>query len=124
MAHWDSVLPGRIVHIKYEDLVRDTASLTKAIIGTTGLEWHDEILDFHKKKQAVNTLSTTQVRKGIYTDSLSAWRKYETQLQPLVALVGAHTEFPLETTAPGYSKHVGDEAKTDREVDASHKDEL
>jgi Sulfotransferase family len=103
MDHWDRALPGRIVHIKYEDLVRDTAVLTKAIIGATGLDWHDEILDFHKKKQAVNTLSTTQVRKGIYTDSLQAWRKYETQLQPLVTMIGEYMEYPLKTTVPGYS---------------------
>lgn len=106
MEHWDRVLPGRIVHIKYEDLVRDTASLTKAIIRTTGLEWHDEILNFHTKKHAVNTLSTTQVRKGIYTDSLQAWRKYEDELRPLVAMIGEYVEFQLETTVPGYSTNT------------------
>jgi len=111
MTHWDEVLPGRIVHINYEDLVRDTATLTKAIIGSTGLDWHDEILDFHKKKQAVNTLSTTQVRKGIYSDSLQSWRKYEQHLQPLVGLIGKHVVYPLETTVPGYSseKHIEDQ---------------
>lgn len=106
MNHWDHALPGRIVHIRYEDLVRDTASLTKAIIRATGLAWHDEILDFHKKKQAVNTLSTTQVRKGIYTDSLQSWRKYEAALQPLVEMIGTNVEFQLETKVPGYTKIV------------------
>jgi hypothetical protein len=106
MEHWDRVLPGRIVHVKYEDLVRNTSALTKAIIGATGLDWHDGILDFHKKKQAVNTLSTTQVRKGIYTDSLQAWRKYEAELQPLVAMIGEHVKFQFETTVRGYSNNM------------------
>ena len=124
MEHWDRVLPGRIVHIKYEDLVRDTAVLTKAIIGATGLDWHDEILDFHKKKQAVNTLSTTQVRKGIYTDSLQAWRKYEDPLQPLVKMIGEYGEYPLKTTVPGYSPQPPQKTAMEEEGNDPRRDEL
>jgi len=91
--HWDDVLPGRIVHVKYEDIVHDTSYTAKSIIEKTGLEWNDEILKFHEKKHAVNTLSTTQVRKGIYKDSLKSWKKYEKQLQPLVDLIGDLVEF-------------------------------
>lgn len=88
MDHWDQVLPGRVITIRYEDMVEDMPGVAKRIIAATGLEWDDEILDFHKKKQAVNTLSTTQVRKGIYKDSLQSWRRYEEQLAPLVKLIG------------------------------------
>ncbi len=102
--HWDATLPGRIIHVKYEDMVRDTPGVTRAIINATGLAWHDEILNFHKKKQAVNTLSTTQVRKGIYTDSLQAWRKYEEYLQPLLERVGNRLHYDLRTTVPDYRK--------------------
>lgn len=88
MDHWDNVLPGRVMTIRYEDMVEDMPAVAKRIIEAAGLEWNDEILDFHKKKQAVNTLSTTQVRKGIYKDSLQSWRRYEGHLQPLVKLIG------------------------------------
>jgi hypothetical protein len=67
-------------------------------------------LEFHKKKQAVNTLSTTQVRKGVYRDSLQAWRKYEEQLQPLVNLIGDRTNYDLKTSLPGYTAPVMVEA--------------
>lgn len=103
MEHWDRVLPGRVKHIRYEDMVRDMPGVSRAVIDATGLEWHDEILDFHKKKQAVNTLSTTQVRKGIYTDSLQAWRKYEDHLQPLVKLIGDQVNYNLKTTVSEYA---------------------
>jgi hypothetical protein len=83
-------------------MVRDMPGVARAVIDATGLEWDDEILNFHKKKQAVNTLSTTQVRKGIYTDSLQAWRKYEDHLQPLVKLIGDRVDCNLKTTVPKY----------------------
>lgn len=78
--------------------------MAKAIISATGLEWHEDVLEFHKKKHAVNTLSTTQVRKGIYKDSLQSWRKYEEELQPLVDLIGERVNANRETTLPGYEK--------------------
>lgn len=103
MDHWDKELPGRVTHVRYEDLVHDMPGMAKAIIRATGLEWHDDILDFHKKKHAVNTLSTTQVRKGIYKHSLQSWRKYEEQLQPLVDLIGDRIHAERKTTLPGYT---------------------
>jgi hypothetical protein len=100
--HWDTVLPGRITHVRYEDLVNDMPGIARAIINATGLEWDESVLDFHKKKHAVNTLSTTQVRQGIYKHSMEAWKKYEKQLQPLVKLVGTQTKWELKTTLLNY----------------------
>jgi tetratricopeptide (TPR) repeat protein len=98
IEHWDQVLPGRVTHVRYEDMVHDLPGTARAIIIATGLDWDDSVLDFHKKKHAVNTLSTTQVRKGVYKDSLKAWMRYEKQLQPLVDLVGDRVEYNLKTS--------------------------
>ncbi len=102
MEHWDKVLPGRVMHVRYEDLVKDMPGVAKAIINATGLEWNEDVLQFHKKKHAVNTLSTTQVRKGVYTHSLQAWKRYEEQLQPVVKLIGDRVDWDLKTTLPTY----------------------
>lgn len=102
MDHWDTVLPGRVTHIKYEDMVNDMPNVSRKIIEAAGLEWHDDVLHFHKKKQAVNTLSTTQVRKGVYKHHLQAWKKYKKQLNPLVKLLGKRAKFDIKTTLPGY----------------------
>ena len=102
MEHWDRELPGRVTHVRYEDLVHDMPGVARKIIDATGLEWDPSVLDFHTKKQAVNTLSTTQVRKGIYKDSLQAWKRYETHLQPLVELIGERTDYNLKTSLTGY----------------------
>jgi len=88
MEHWDEVLPGRVTHIRYEDMVNGLPGVASAVIAAAGLPWDPDVLNFHTKKQAVNTLSTTQVRKGIYKDSMQSWKRYERQLQPLRDLVG------------------------------------
>jgi tetratricopeptide (TPR) repeat protein len=102
MEHWDKVLPGRVTHVRYEDMVNDMPGMAKAIIRATGLPWDESVLDFHKKKHAVNTLSTTQVRKGVYKHSLQAWKRYEEPLQPLVKLIGDRVNWDLKTTLPQY----------------------
>eukprot|EP00536_Pseudo-nitzschia_multiseries_P006819 jgi/Psemu1/304405/fgenesh1_kg.150_\ len=104
MDHWDRELPGRVTHVRYEDMVHDMPGVAKKIIEATGLEWDDSILEFHKKKQAVNTLSTTQVRKGVYKDSLQAWRRYEKHLGPLLKLIGDRTTYDIETSLSGYER--------------------
>mmetsp|Transcript_31941 Transcript_31941/g.70193 ORF Transcript_31941/g.70193 Transcript_31941/m.70193 type:complete len:603 (-) Transcript_31941:11-1819(-) len=102
MEHWDNVLPGRVTHVRYEDMVEDLPGVARALIDATGLPFEEDVLQFHKKKQAVNTLSTTQVRKGIYKDHLKSWMRYEEQLQPLVDLLGDKVQHGYKTTLPGY----------------------
>ncbi len=104
MDHWDRHLPGRVIHIRYEDIVRDKTDMAKSIIAATGLDWDDDILNFHKKKQAVNTHSTTQVRRGIYKDSLQTWKRFENYLLPLAKLLGADSSHKYKTSLPGYKR--------------------
>ncbi|KAL7558492.1 hypothetical protein ACA910_003961 [Epithemia clementina (nom. ined.)] len=106
MEHWEDVLPGRITHVRYEDMVDDMPGMARAIIDAAGLDWHDSVLDFHKQKHYVNTYSTTQVRKQVYKDAVKAWKRYETQLEPLVNLLGDRAKYDQATTLPGYKKPV------------------
>jgi hypothetical protein len=98
IEHWDKVLPGRITHVKYEDMVNDMPAIAHKVISATSLLWEPDVLDFHKKKQAVNTLSTVQVRKGVYKDSLQSWKRYEKYLEPLVPMLGRHVKNDFMTT--------------------------
>lgn len=102
MDHWDRELPGRVKHVRYEDMVHDMPGIAKKLIEAANLKWDDSILDFHKKKHAVNTLSTTQVRKGVYKDSLQSWKRYESHLGPLLKLIGERTSYDIKTSLPGY----------------------
>jgi len=103
MEHWDAVLPGRVTHIRYEDMVTDLPNIAPKIIDAAGVPWDPTVLDFHKKKHAVNTLSTTQVRKGVYSHHFKGWKRYEEFLQPLHDRVGKRVEYDLKTTLSGYT---------------------
>ena len=92
----------------YEDIVNDLPGMAKAIIAATGLPWDPEVLKFHEKKHAVNTLSTTQVRKAIYKDAMNSWLRYEKQVAPLVDLIGENAEYPLKTSLLGYDPPLND----------------
>ena len=98
MEHWDNVLPGRVTHIRYEDLVKDLPGLAPKILEKAGVPWDPTVLEFHQKKHAVNTLSNTQVRKGIYSHHLNGWKRYEEFLSPLLEKIGTRADLNLRTS--------------------------
>jgi len=88
MDHWASVLPGRILEVRYEDLVADTETESRRLIDHCGLAWEDGCLAFQRTDRPVLTASASQVRRGIYTSSVARWRRYERHLGPLIEALG------------------------------------
>lgn len=84
MAHWDAIFPGEIFECRYEDMVADLEGQTRRVLDFCGLDWDPNTLNFHQAERAIRTASVTQVRQPIYKSSVEKWRKYETQLQPLI----------------------------------------
>jgi tetratricopeptide (TPR) repeat protein len=86
MAHWHRVLPpGRILDVRYEDVVSDLESAARRIVGHCGLDWDARCLSFHQTERPVRTVSAVQVRKPIYRSSIGRGRGYEAFLAPLLA---------------------------------------
>jgi len=83
MAHWDKVLPGRIIQVKYEDLVAEFEPQVRNLIGACALPWDPACLDFKSSSHPVRTASSAQVRQGISTSSIGRWKRFEAQAQPL-----------------------------------------
>ena len=88
MAHWNKVLPGRVLTVQYEELVQDHEKQVKRILEFCGLDFEPACLEFHTLKRAVPTASFAQVRKPIYTSSLDHWKNYEPYLGPLLETLG------------------------------------
>ena len=85
MAHWRSVLPpGRILDVRYEDVVDDLGGQARRMIEYCGLPWDDRCLSFQNNKRAVSTASAVQIRQPIFRNSLERWRRYEAGLAPLL----------------------------------------
>lgn len=91
MDHWNDVLPGRVLPVQYEALVRDPEGVIRAMLDHIGLAFEPGCLAFHENSRAVRTASSEQVRRPIYTDSIGAWRRLEAQLQPLRDSLGEET---------------------------------
>ena len=87
MQHWNTVLPGVIHTVKYEDVVNDLEGESRLLVDYCGLEWQEQCLNFHENKEASTTASTAQIRRPVYQSSIGKWRNYETQLQPMVEIL-------------------------------------
>jgi tetratricopeptide (TPR) repeat protein len=88
MAHWHSVLPGRILDLNYEDLIAAPEFWTRKLIDHVGLEWDEACLAPHKLERSVKTASHWQVRQPIYKSSVQRWKNYEKHLALLKEALG------------------------------------
>ncbi len=83
MAHWHRILPGRILDVAYEDIVRAQEPTTRRVLDYCGLPFEAACLEFHSTGGAVTTASSVQVRQPLYDSSLDQWRHYAAGLAPL-----------------------------------------
>ncbi len=87
LDYWRQELPGRILDVRYEQLVQSSEEQTRRLIEHTGLEWNDQCLNFHQNTSTVRTASIDQVRQPIYSSSISRWKPYEPWLDELKELL-------------------------------------
>jgi tetratricopeptide (TPR) repeat protein len=88
MDHWDRILPGKVFHLAYEDLVRDTEPWVRKLIAHCGLQFEPACLRFHENRRAVRTASSEQVRVPMYDSSIGYWRNFAAELEPLRRSLG------------------------------------
>ncbi|MEP3653283.1 MAG: sulfotransferase [Litorimonas sp.] len=83
MSHWDEVLPNRVLHIQYEELVQNLEPQLRIILKHIGVDFETACLEFYKSKRAVRTASSEQVRMPIFTSAIGVWKEVEENLSPL-----------------------------------------
>jgi len=88
MAHWDEVLPGRVLRVHHEDVVDDLEGSVRRILDYCGLPFEQACVEFHKTERSVRTPSSEQVRQPIFRDGLDQWKKFEPWLEPLRTTLG------------------------------------
>jgi tetratricopeptide (TPR) repeat protein len=89
MAHFDAVLPGRVLRVHYEDLVREPEQQVRRLLEHLGLPFDANCLRFHETERTLLTPSSEQVRRPINTDAVAHWRHFEPWLAPLAEGLGS-----------------------------------
>ncbi len=89
MAHWDAVLPGRVLRVEHESVVDDLEGNVRRILEFCGLPFESACVEFYKTERSVRTASSEQVRQPIFREGMDQWRNFEAQLAPLKLALGA-----------------------------------
>ena len=89
MAHFDSVLPGRIHRVIYESMIEDTESEVRRLLEYCGLPFEESCLRFYENSRSVRTASSQQVRQPIFREGVDQWRRFEPWLGPLKLALGS-----------------------------------
>lgn len=99
MAHWDAVLPGKVLRVTHEDVLSDLEGQVRRMLDWLGLPFEQSCVDFHMTKRAVRTASSEQVRQPIFKSSVEQWRNYSGHLAPLCDALGSELA-PKDKMAP------------------------
>ncbi len=97
LQYWDEVMPGAVLTVRYEDLVRDPATTARAVMTHCGLPFEPACIDLTRNAAPSATASSSQVREGIHTRGVGAWRRYADQLASVRTYLQAH--LPIEAFA-------------------------
>ena len=88
MDHWDTVLPGKVLRVRYEEVVADLETQVRRLLDHCGLPFEEACLNFHQTERAVRTASSEQVRQPIYQSGVDQWVNYSLWLDPLREVLG------------------------------------
>ncbi len=88
MAHWDRVLPGRVLRVQHEDVIADLEGSVRRILDFCGLQFEPGCVEFHKNERRVHTASSEQVRRPINREGVDQWKNFEPWLGELRAALG------------------------------------
>jgi tetratricopeptide (TPR) repeat protein len=88
MDHWHSVLPGKILQVRYEDVVADLDTQVRRLLDYCELPFEEACINFHQTERAVRTASSEQVRQPIFKSGVDQWENFSEYLDPLRNILG------------------------------------
>lgn len=88
MDHVDSVAPGGILRVNYEELVADVEGAARQMLDFLGVPFEPECVDFHLSEAPVASPSSEQVRRPISRDAVGSADPYRQWLGPLIEELG------------------------------------
>lgn len=88
MDHMDKVLPGKVLRVRYEEVVADLETQVRRLLDFCELPFEEACVNFHQTERAVRTASSEQVRQPIYQSGVDQWANYSPWLDPLREVLG------------------------------------
>lgn len=88
IEHWQSVMPGVMHVVKYEELVTDPKPVVEDLLSYCSLSYEDACRRFHEDRDTSTTASTVQNGGDLFQSSIGLWRNYEKQLEPVMKILG------------------------------------
>jgi tetratricopeptide (TPR) repeat protein len=85
MRHWHAIAPGRILDVRYEDLVSQPDVEARRVQAYLGLPEVEGVTDILANKTVTTTASTLQLRQPIHTRNVGGWRRYAAGMAPVQA---------------------------------------
>jgi tetratricopeptide (TPR) repeat protein len=89
LAHFDRVLPGRVLRVNYQDLVTEPEIEVRRMLDHLGLPFDPACLRFYETRRTMLTPSSEQVRRPLTRDAVDHWRHFEPWLAPLIDSLGS-----------------------------------
>jgi tetratricopeptide (TPR) repeat protein len=88
MDHWDTVLPGFVLRVQHEDVVKDLDGQVRRLLDFCGLPFESACLRYYETDRSIRTPSSEQVRQPIFGEGVAQWRHYLQHLTPLEEALG------------------------------------
>lgn len=85
MQHWLDILPGRVLQVRYDELVAAPDAVGQRVAEYCGLRYEQSIADVSRSSGRVATASAALARQGFRRDRGMVWRNYESHLDTLKA---------------------------------------
>lgn len=85
MAHWRGLYGDDIIEFDYDRFVANPRESAQALLASLGLDWEEDCLAFHERRNAVKTASVWQVREPLYGTSSGRWKNYAVHLGDVAA---------------------------------------
>jgi hypothetical protein len=108
MAHWKSVLPGRILTVNLSDWVEDFDGTLKKVLAHVELPHDPNCVRFYENDSRVRTVSRAQVKQPVNARGLGRWRAFADELKPLIAALGEAGSLPPNDDKPAREKSAKD----------------
>lgn len=83
VKHWSQIFPQeRILHLRFEDLVTNPRITLHPLLEKLQLDWDNQMLSFHERREPVATASLLQVRKPLDPSAIDSWKRFRDQIEP------------------------------------------